>query len=60
MCSADVTPLVWTWDEEAQRSFPRSDTLHSCRNFEKIQEWAKDNQVNGEVILAVHVEDDLG
>jgi len=60
MCSADVTPMVWTWDEEAQRSFPRSDTLHSCRNFEKIQEWAKDNQVNGEVILTVHVEDDLG
>ncbi|KIM85848.1 hypothetical protein PILCRDRAFT_347779 [Piloderma croceum F 1598] len=59
MCSADVTPMVWTWDEEAQRTFPRSDTLHSCRNFEKIREWAKDNQLDRELILTVHVEDDL-
>lgn len=59
MCSVDVTPIVWTWDEEAQRSFPRSDILHSCRNFEKIHQWAKGHQLDRKLITTVHVEDDL-
>jgi hypothetical protein len=59
MCSADVTPIVWAWDEKSHRSSHRTDTLHSCRNFEKIQEWAKDNQVDGELVENVRVEDDL-
>ncbi|KIM73442.1 hypothetical protein PILCRDRAFT_81124 [Piloderma croceum F 1598] len=45
--SADVTPFVWKWDEEEQRNFPRSDTLHSCRNLEKIRQWSKDHQLDG-------------
>jgi hypothetical protein len=59
MCSADVTPIVFQWDEKAQRSFVRTDTLHSCRKFEKIRGWAKDNQLDGELIITAHAEDDL-
>jgi len=59
MCSVDVTPIVWQWDEKAQRSFIRTDTLHSCRNFENIRKWAKENQLDREMIFTVHVEDDL-
>jgi len=59
MCSVDVTPIVFQWDEKEQRSFVRTDTLHSCRNFENIRGWAKEHQLYGEVITTVHVEDDL-
>jgi hypothetical protein len=59
MCSVDVTPIVWTWDKKAQRSVSGSDTLHSCQNFKKIQQWARDHQLDGEFITTVHVEDDL-
>jgi hypothetical protein len=54
----DVTPIVWAWDEKAQMNFARSDTLHSCRKFEKVREWAKDHQLDGELIMTVHDEDD--
>jgi Mycotoxin biosynthesis protein UstYa len=59
MCSVDVTPIVLQWDEKAQMSFVRTDTLHSCRNFEKIRGWAKDNQLDRELIITAHAEDDL-
>lgn len=40
MCHADITPMVRQWDEERRRNRIRVDTLHTCRNFEKIRSWA--------------------
>lgn len=59
MCSVDVTPNIWIWDEVRQRSVPRLDTVHTCRNFEKIRDWAKIHHLEKELIYTVHVEDDL-
>lgn len=59
MCSADVTPFVWAWHEETQRSVPRADTLHSCRNFGKVRQWAKDHEIDREFLTEIHIEDDL-
>jgi len=59
MCSIDVTPNVWSWDERRQRNFPRLDSVHSCRNFEKIKEWAINHHIHKDFVLTVHMEDDL-
>ena len=59
MCSVDVTPIVFQWDEKAQRSFVETDMLHSCRNFENIRGWAKENELDRELITTAHAEDDL-
>jgi hypothetical protein len=58
MCSVDVTPNVWVWDEGRKSSFPRLDTVHTCRNFDKVRAWAVEHQLE-ELVLTEHVKDDL-
>ncbi|KAH8822805.1 hypothetical protein DL96DRAFT_316715 [Flagelloscypha sp. PMI_526] len=44
-CSADVTPLVWKWNEARNAYMGRLDVVHSCRDFEKVQDWARPRAV---------------
>ncbi|TDZ33117.1 Cyclochlorotine biosynthesis protein O [Colletotrichum spinosum] len=41
MCHSDVTPLVLQWDEELQKSRHRANMPHTCRDFNKIRDWAR-------------------
>ncbi|KAF7426681.1 hypothetical protein PC9H_009050 [Pleurotus ostreatus] len=59
MCSADVSLIVWKWDDEAGQSFPRGDVVHRCRDFDKIKEWAAERQLMGNFNASVHVVNDL-
>lgn len=44
MCHADVAPIPFHVNVPARKGiFPRLQTTHTCRNFTKIQEWAKEN-----------------
>jgi hypothetical protein len=47
MCSADVTPYTWEWNEKLQLHANKITTPHTCRNFDKIRDWAVEN--NGDV-----------
>ncbi|CEJ92866.1 hypothetical protein VHEMI08494 [[Torrubiella] hemipterigena] len=43
MCHADVTPAVWHWDASAaapSRNKPWLDVPHTCRNFDRLRQWA--------------------
>lgn len=40
MCNADITPLTWLWDGERKQTVAKATVVHSCRRFDKIQEWA--------------------
>lgn len=59
MCSADVSLIVWQWAEAAHQASPRMDVVHSCRNFDKIADWAKERTWDRDFDLKVHVEDDI-
>ncbi|KAF7978050.1 hypothetical protein HWV62_1675 [Athelia sp. TMB] len=58
-CSADITPNTWIWNQEKQMAAPRLDNMHMCRNFDKIQEWARAREMTAPWNKTVHVEDDL-
>ncbi|PLN76268.1 hypothetical protein BDW42DRAFT_179149 [Aspergillus taichungensis] len=40
MCSADVSTIHWLWDDDDKiyKADPR--TIHMCRNFDAIRDWA--------------------
>ncbi|KAK7019771.1 hypothetical protein VNI00_017937 [Paramarasmius palmivorus] len=40
ICASDVSTIVWQWNPEKNRTMGRSGVPHTCRNFEKISEWA--------------------
>ncbi|PWI69359.1 hypothetical protein PCL_01006 [Purpureocillium lilacinum] len=46
-CTADVTPYLILKDERRPLGIdPDFCTRHKCRNFEKIQRWARDHELN--------------
>ena len=53
MCTVDVTPLVWQWNCERQKLIPKATVVHTCRNFDRVRDWAKEhNMVNREFDLS--------
>lgn len=39
-CNSDLTPLRYVWNEELSVTLPVFGQVHTCRNFQKVQEWA--------------------
>ena len=46
MCSADTSVVVWQWSDAYNQVIERTDVLHSCKNFTKIQDWVRSRAVN--------------
>ncbi|KZP29098.1 hypothetical protein FIBSPDRAFT_1039098 [Athelia psychrophila] len=63
MCSVDITPNTWIWNPEAKngtgRTSPRLDNMHTCRDFDKVRDWPKAREMDGNLDKTVCVEDDL-
>lgn len=49
MCHADVSTVVWQWDENRDATYGYLDVAHTCRNYEKIHSWAKSHAFNEEL-----------
>lgn len=45
MCAADVSTGWLEWNEESKMNLAIMSTTHSCRRFDKIQEWAKERKL---------------
>ncbi|KAJ6583483.1 hypothetical protein DFH09DRAFT_1029141 [Mycena vulgaris] len=59
MCHSDTSVLVWQWNYKHNQSTPIARVPHTCRNFERIQEWGREHAMVGEYNDTVHLEDDL-
>ncbi|KAG8156492.1 hypothetical protein KVR01_013596 [Diaporthe batatas] len=56
MCQADIAAFTFDWRAEKILE-PMIDTIHVCRNFTKIQEWAENHYVNlTNAMKKLHVE----
>ncbi|KAJ4470469.1 hypothetical protein J3R30DRAFT_1221843 [Lentinula aciculospora] len=40
MCSGDITPIVWRWDDAKATAMRDASMKHQCRNFNKVKDWA--------------------
>ncbi|OJJ42237.1 hypothetical protein ASPZODRAFT_155448 [Penicilliopsis zonata CBS 506.65] len=58
MCSADISPIVWNWDPASQSAKGRASTLHTCRDFEAIRQWAIEHHTDA-FNTSVHTHDPL-
>ncbi|KIM95117.1 hypothetical protein OIDMADRAFT_134566, partial [Oidiodendron maius Zn] len=45
MCSVDISTIYWQWDTARQKTIANAQTTHICKNFEKIQAWARDHAI---------------
>lgn len=58
MCSVDVSVLTWRWDETKQINAERGTILHTCRNFDKIRDWAWEHAITDTFDMDYHVRND--
>ncbi|KAJ7906204.1 hypothetical protein B0H13DRAFT_1619603 [Mycena leptocephala] len=55
MCYADISPVVWQWSAQYKEAEQRDDIMHTCRDFDKIQEWAKERSMGALPDLSVYI-----
>jgi len=58
MCSSDISPITWKWNETSQNARGQLTTLHTCRDFEAIRQWALEHQTE-HFDIYTHVPDPL-
>ncbi|KAJ7479760.1 hypothetical protein FB451DRAFT_1131033 [Mycena latifolia] len=56
MCYADISPVVWQWSSKYNEAEQRDDILHTCRDFDRIQSWAKEHSMGLLPDLTVYLE----
>ncbi|OAQ75808.1 tat pathway signal sequence [Purpureocillium lilacinum] len=54
-CSSDISTIYWEWSEKKQRMFGNVHTTHTCRNFEKIRDWAVEHHATTDLDFSKHV-----
>ncbi|KAJ6501619.1 hypothetical protein C8R47DRAFT_970065 [Mycena vitilis] len=59
MCTADISTIVWQWSEKSQAAKERSDVLHTCRDFSKIQDWGRQHFAGSMQDMTIFIPDDL-
>ncbi|KAF9014373.1 hypothetical protein BDZ89DRAFT_962939 [Hymenopellis radicata] len=58
MCSSDISTIVWQWHEKENRNLAHADVARTCRNFEAIQKWGRDNRMRVPYNDSIRVHDD--
>ncbi|KAJ7062079.1 hypothetical protein C8F01DRAFT_1284132 [Mycena amicta] len=59
MCAGDTSVIVWQWKNWANASLVQGNVAHTCRKFDKIQDWAKDRMLLKTYDPTVRIEDDI-
>ena len=45
-CSSDVSTIYWEWSEKGQKMMGNLKTTQTCRDFGKIQDWAREHAMS--------------
>ncbi|KAJ7102364.1 hypothetical protein B0H15DRAFT_328304 [Mycena belliarum] len=59
MCASDISTIVWQWSDKSQAAKERSDVVHTCRDFSKLQAWSKDHYAGDMQNMSIFIPDDL-
>ena len=54
-CSSDISTIFWQWSEEKQKMLGSVQTTHTCKNFDKIRDWAVEHKAQTDLDFAKHV-----
>jgi hypothetical protein len=46
MCHVDVTPIPVLWAEKEDRPLNDFQVEHTCRNFWKVKDWARERSAH--------------
>ena len=55
MCHGDMTPIINLWDEKDYGYIAQHTTIHSCRNFQAIYDWAAERNDTDLIVDGMHI-----
>ncbi|KAJ7905894.1 hypothetical protein B0H13DRAFT_2233707 [Mycena leptocephala] len=56
MCAADISVVVWQWSHELKMAEQRDDIPHVCRDYGKIQTWARTHHAGSFPDVSVYID----
>ncbi|KAJ7449171.1 hypothetical protein FB451DRAFT_753621 [Mycena latifolia] len=59
MCNGDTSVIVWQWSPFMNASIVKGNVAHTCRKFDKLQDWGKEHMLQKMYDPTVHIEDDI-
>lgn len=59
MCSADISTVVWQWSDGLQKNVFQGGVAHMCRDFDMIQDWARQRALPYHYDSSIHIVDDI-
>ncbi|KAJ7696318.1 hypothetical protein B0H17DRAFT_929641, partial [Mycena rosella] len=59
MCNGDTSVIVWQWQDSKNTTMVKGNVAHTCRKFDKLQDWAKEHILKNKYDPTVHIEDDI-
>ncbi|KAK4243212.1 hypothetical protein C7999DRAFT_18409, partial [Corynascus novoguineensis] len=55
-CASDISTIFWEWSPANSKMMGNTATAHTCRNFERIRDWAIRHKLDGDFDMMVKVE----
>lgn len=55
-CAGDVSTIYWEWSIQKKKMFGNLKTTHTCKDFDKLQDWARRHKINEDFDWFKHVE----
>lgn len=59
MCHGDLTPITFEWNRELNTYLAHHSTVHQCKNFDAIYEWARKRNDTGIIVNGNHENKEL-
>lgn len=56
MCHADIATIYFEWIPEKEAITGNPATTHTCKNYDKVIEWARAHTLKGSMDTSIHVE----
>ncbi|KIJ65794.1 hypothetical protein HYDPIDRAFT_38982 [Hydnomerulius pinastri MD-312] len=55
MCYPDTNMVVYYWVQGYDNPYPDTNTLHRCKNFDRVLDWAAKNAVDGSHVTRAEI-----
>ncbi|KAJ6555094.1 hypothetical protein DFH09DRAFT_1165509 [Mycena vulgaris] len=59
MCAGDTSVIVWQWENWTNASIVKGNVAHTCRKFDKLQDWGIEHMMQNVYDPTVRIEDDI-
>ena len=54
-CASDVSTIFWEWSPANKKMMGNTQTTHTCRDFEKIQQWGRKHKLEQDWDFLIYV-----